>query len=140
MRTFLLLVALCGVVTGCVIDPGEHPYKGTVEEMSADAAEEMPDDATGETLCRTQACVCPARRKCEDIVCARDECLISCENADKCKLKCGDEQSCVLRCGDNESKDCKFQECDSPVQCKDGVSVCNRDCPSGLERDDDDDD
>lgn len=142
---FLILLAIGS--TSCVLDVADYPYHGTSDEvamLNKDSGKDLETDSVSdlkELVCQGPqctcfgdgVCACQAQTKCENIACNQDNCDVRCEDADKCKVNCEDAQMCVLRCGTNQPKDCAFKACKNKRECKDGVSVCNRACPSGLE-------
>jgi hypothetical protein len=110
----------------------------SVCDVTCPAGSDCPHlDCTGSPQCRID---CQMGVECTTVDCTgADVCFVDCEDHSACNLTCNDatmcnencrpDSECLLSCGSAGSATCFMDMCPSPVDCGNGVTVCNRACP-----------
>ena len=119
--------------------PGCDTYNchGVICDVTCTAGSDCPHlDCTGSPQCRID---CQMGVTCTNMDCTgAGDCFVDCEDNSTCNLKCGSaahcsencrpDSECLLDCG-SAGSNCAMDMCPSPVDCGNGITVCNRACP-----------
>jgi len=120
--------SVCPIDCDGTIDCGVKCDDGAHCNGQCDKAGKCDNFCAGESQCELS---CQDSAQCTTTCGGDSRCDLSCQGSTYCRLVCTGGAECTLRCDEGASSEtCRITECSTdPIDCGDGVFVCNTTCP-----------